>query len=426
MSRAIAARLMGLALAAWILASADPTGASTNSHAPGPPGDAREAIQHDDRDLYAPDELSAIYRHSPLGRSPSDPTNRVADEPRAAALGQFLFFDARFSPNGKVSCATCHQATLAFTDGRALAQGISVGTRNSPTVLNAAYGQWYFLDGRSDSLWSQALQPLENPQEIGGERAHIVLTVLRDRALRAAYEQVFGPLLNPAESQQVDRAFSNLGKAIEAYERRLRSPPSPFDHYVTALKRGDAPGQRLFPAAAKRGLKLFVSAARCELCHSGPAFSDGQFHNLGLPLAPGEEPDKGREVGIRGVRVDPFNGVGSFSDAPGKSGVRDRLAFLPEPESQSGAFKTPTLREVARTAPYMHDGRFADLQQVMSFYFDGETSTMPADSRVGQRERTLDLIPHLGRAQQQDLIEFLRTLTSPPLPKGLERAPFHP
>src|SRR5262249_48746327 len=169
-------------------------------------------------------------------------------------------------------------ADLAFTDGRALAQGMSVGTRNSPTVLNAAFGQWYFLDGRSDSLWSQALQPFENPKEIGGDRRDIVLAVARDRVLRSAYERVFGPLPDLAQSPSIDRAFSNLGKAIEAYERRLRSPPSPFDHYITALKQGDTLAQRLYPAAAKRGLKLFVGAARCELCHSGPVFSDGQFH----------------------------------------------------------------------------------------------------------------------------------------------------
>jgi cytochrome c peroxidase len=169
-------------------------------------------------------------------------------------------------------------------------------------------------------------------------------------------------------------------------------------------------------------LKLFVGAARCELCHSGPAFSDGQFHNLGLTLGAGEVPDPGREVGIHGVRADPFNGVGSFSDAPGGGGVRERLTFLPDPHSQAGAFKTPTLREIARTAPYMHDGRFTDLEQVMSFYSTGGTS-VSAGTKVGQRERTLDLIPHLTHAEQLDLIEFLRTLTSPRLPAALERAP---
>jgi hypothetical protein len=150
----------------------------------------------DDRDLYTPEELAAIYRHSPLGPTPPDPTNHVADNAQAASLGQYLFFDGRFSPNGKISCASCHQAALSFTDGRALAEGIAVGTRNSPTLLNAAFGQWYFLDGRSDSLWSQALQPFENPKEIGGDRRQIVEAVSHDPALRQAYERVFGPLSN--------------------------------------------------------------------------------------------------------------------------------------------------------------------------------------------------------------------------------------
>ena len=381
------------------------------------------SLAQDDRGLYTPDELAAIYSHSPLGPLPPDPTNHVADDTGAAILGQSLFFDARFSANGKVSCASCHQPALAFTDARPVAEGMSVGTRNSPTVLNAAFGQWYFLDGRSDSLWSQALQPFENPKEVGGDRQHIVLAVSRDPVLRPAYERVFGPL----PGQPVDRVFSNLGKAIEAYERRLRTPPAPFDRYVAALKGGDARGQRILSASAKRGLQLFVGAARCDLCHSGPAFSDGLFHNLGLPVGgAGEALDAGREVGIRGVRTDPFNGVGVFSDAPGKRAVRERLAFLPAPESQAGAFKTPTLREVARTAPYMHDGRFTDLGQVLSFYA-GETTAAPvAGTKVGQRERTLDLVPPLTHAQQLDLIEFLQTLTSPPLPRVLTRPPALP
>ena len=401
MKKRLAARL-GLAMAVIMsLLGAETRGAS--------------APVQDDRDLYTPEELPAIYRHSPLGPLPPDPTNRVADSRRAAALGQFLFFDERFSANGKVSCASCHQTALAFTDGRALAEGMAVGTRNSPTVLNAAFGQWYFLDGRSDSLWSQALQPFENPKEIGGDRRHIVDAISRDTPLRRAYERVFGPLSN----QSVDRVFSNLGKAIEAYERRLRTPPAPFDRYVAALKSGDARGQRILSTAAKRGLKLFVGSARCDICHSGPAFSDGQFHNLGLAVVPREALDPGRQVGIRGVRTDPFNGVGLFSDAPGRRAVRERLAFLPVPESQAGAFKTPTLREVARTAPYMHDGRFTNLVQVMGFYA-GETPTAN-ETLVGERERTLDLIPHLARAQQLDLIEFLRSLSSPPLPVALTR-----
>ena len=134
----------------------------------------------DDPTLYTADELSAIYRHSPLGRLPPDPTNRVAEDPNAAALGQFLFFDSRFSANGAISCATCHNPALAFTDGRALSKGIAVGTRNVPTVLDVAFSQWFFLDGRTDSLWSQAVQPIENAAEFRGDRLQMVLTTIRD------------------------------------------------------------------------------------------------------------------------------------------------------------------------------------------------------------------------------------------------------
>ena len=370
-----------------------------------------------DQALFTPEELAAIYRHSPLGPLPADPTDRVADDPRAAALGQFLFFDSRLSVNGKVSCATCHQASHAFTDGKPIATGVGLGTRNSPTVVNAAYNQWYFLDGRSDSLWSQALQPMENPAEMGSDRLHIVLLVAQDPALRRSYEQVFGPI----DRQAIDRTFVNLGKAIEAYERRLVSRPAPFDSYVAALKRGDRLQQDILSPAAKRGLKLFVGSAHCDLCHPGPTFTDGQFHNLGLAPAP----DTGRAVGIRLLRADPFNSAGAFSDAPYESSRRDRLTFLPAPDTQLGAFKTPSLREVGRTTPYMHDGRFNDLTQVMSFYA-GDDLARHRGAITGQREGTLDLVPHLTPAQQLDLVAFLGTLTGSALPADLTRAPAHP
>ena len=385
-----------------------------------------EPTPPDDRTLFTPDELAAIYRHSPLGPLPADLTDHVADDPRAAALGQFLFFDSRLSFNGKVSCATCHQASHAFADGKTVASGVGLGTRNSPTVMNAAYNQWFFLDGRSDSLWSQALQPFENPVEMGGNRLQIVLRVVRDRALRRSYEQIFGPIPNfgtiaSIDHQAVDRTFSNFGKAIEAYERRLVSQPAPFDRYVAALKRGDRLGQGLLSPAAKRGLKLFVGVAHCDLCHSGPTFSDGQFHNLGL--APTQDP--GRALGINLLRADPFNSGGTFSDSPYERSHQDHLDFLPDPNTQLGAFKTPSLREVSRTTPYMHDGRFVSLEQVVSFYA-GDDSLRQHGAVMGRRETTLDLIPRLNPAQKLELVAFLCALTGPALPARLTHAPAHP
>lgn len=402
--------------------------------------------------LYTKGELATIFQHSPLAKLPAGPTDRVADNPRAIALGQFLFFDTRLSANGKVSCGSCHQPARDFTDGLKLAKGIAVGTRNTPTVINAVYNRWFFWDGRTDSLWSQALQPFENPREIGSDRLHIVHAIADNPELRQAYEHVFGrlpsfadrarfpaharPDPNPraplarawahmagADRVAVERVFANVGKAIEAYERKLVSGDSPFDRYVAALKAHDAAKEDVISPAAKRGLKLFVGAANCELCHSGPTFSDGQFHNLGLPLLPGETSAPGRARGIRMVEADPFNGVGAFSDDP-KGSANDALEFLPKPKTELGAFKTPTLRNVAVTAPYMHDGRFATLKAVMNFYAEGKAASH--GRLVGKREATANLVPRLTKPQQADLIAFLKTLTSAPLPAALTRAPTRP
>src|SRR5439155_18807774 len=263
-----------------------------------------------------------IYRRSPLGELPPEAVSRIAESAPAAGLGQSLFFDRRLSANGEVACASCHQPARGFTDGQAVARGLLPGTRNTPTLLNAAFNRWFFWDGRADSLWSQALQPLEGPREEGGDRLHIAHLVAADAVLGAAYQRVFGKLppladtarfppharpdpdprapmaeawqaMAPADRTEVNRVFSNLGKAIAAYERKLVSGASPFDIYVEGLRAGDPAKTAALSPAASRGLKLFVGAANCGSCHTGPALSDGEFHNLGLPLSPGEE-DRGR------------------------------------------------------------------------------------------------------------------------------------
>ena len=435
--RQFATALAGLALAG--LAAAAAGGAASSGR--------------DERSRYTPDQLAAIYRHSPLVTLPPDPTGNLGDKAAAAAqLGQFLFFDARLSANGKIACASCHQPTRAFTDGRAVAQGLGRGTRHTPGLIDAAYQQWFFWDGRADSLWSQALQPLENPKEAGGDRLHIAHLVADDAALRGAYETVFGKLppladgarfpaharpdadpkaplnvawqkMAAADRDAVNRLYSNLGKAIEAYERKLVDGNAPFDAYVEGLRRGDPAKQAALSPAARRGLALFIGAANCDLCHSGPQFSDGQFHNIGLPVPPGAVVDEGRTAGIPLVKADIFNGAGRFSDEP-KGTAQQRLEFLPEPKSLAGAFKTPGLRNVARTAPYMHDGRFATLEETVRFYAQGKDASR--GRRVGEREATLDLVPHLSEAQIADLVAFLKSLDGATLPAELTRAPSLP
>jgi cytochrome c peroxidase len=407
----------------------------------------------DDRSLYTADELIAIACHtSPLTAPPADATNRVADDPRAAALGQFLFFDRHLSINNKFSCASCHKPERVFTDGRALAKTLAIGTRNTPTLLNAADNRWFFWDGRADSMWAQVLHVAENPREFGNDRLHLAHVVNDDAPLHHAYEKIFGALpplsnmarfpahgrpaaqrrlavariwrhMSDADRDAVNRVFSNLGKAIAAYERRLIRRNSPFDQFATALRTGDVAGQAVLSPAAKRGLKLFVGRGRCDLCHSGPDFTDSAFHNVGLPVRAGAVADSGREAGIRQLTADPFNAAGHYSDRP-HGRMAKRLAFLPAPNAMRGAFKTPTLRNVARTPPYLHDGRHATLDRVIELYAKGKAAIH--GKLVGKREGTLDLIPHFTRTEIADLGAFLKTLNSAPLPRALTQPPAHP
>lgn len=401
---------------------------------------------------FTPAELAAIQRHTTTSdKAPPDPTDHVADNPRAAAFGQYLFFDRQLSINGKFSCASCHQPKHAFTDGRRFGKALGVDSRNTPTLLNAADNHWFFLDGRAGTMWSQALDVLENPRELGNDRLHLAHTIYSNAELRRAYQSIFGQLpslsnmarfpahgtpkapknsakfqawqrMSPADRKAINRVFANVGKVIEAYERKLIRRGSLFDRYAKALRTNNMTDLKFMPPAAQRGLKLFVGKAHCDLCHSGKDFTDGAFHNIGLPKLAGESVDTGREQGIRTLLNDPFNAAGAYSDAP-HSQTAQRLAFLPQPKSMRGAFKTPTLRNVARTAPYFHDGRFATLKQVINFYARGTTD---GAKLIGKRERTLELIPHLTSAQVKDIAAFLKTLNSRPLPSALTKPPAHP
>ena len=247
----------------------------------------------------------------------ADPSNAVADDPIAAQLGHRLFFDERLSQTGTISCATCHQPDKRFTDGRPKGVAIGVSKRNTLSIIGAAYSPWLYWDGRRDSLWSQALSPLEDPNEHGTNREHVVITVLNDRAYRSKYQSLFGEVPDPMDSAATDTAFANIGKVIAAYERQLLPGPSRFDAYASAVAAGNLDEQaETFTADEKRGLRLFIGEANCTQCHNGPLLTNNEFHNTGLINFPGEVPDKGRVVGVCEVLEQPFNCKGAHNDDP--------------------------------------------------------------------------------------------------------------
>ncbi|MYC77045.1 cytochrome-c peroxidase [Candidatus Poribacteria bacterium] len=375
--------------------------------------------------LFTESEWAVIESLSPLpDKPPPSPTNRVADNADAAQLGQMFFFDARFSREGTISCATCHSPFHGFADVEATSLGNSRGTRNTPTLLNAAYNKWQFWDGRAETLWAQALFALEGSDEQAGTRlqyAHLI-----KRHYEVEYEVLFGTLpeledaarfppngkpgdaafdnMSKADQVAVNTVFVNIGKAIEAYERLLISRNAPFDRYVAGDEAAITP-------QAKRGLKIFIGKGVCVLCHGTPHFRDNDFHNLGIPQGPLPE-DTGRFQGIADLLADPFNSAGIYSDSKVDAA---RMLNLLEPRLEhQGEFKTPTLRNVALTPPYFHTGEFPTLASVIEFNDAGGTT----NEFVGRSAVPVEPL-HLSEQEKSDLVEFLETLTGEPPPAHL-------
>ena len=362
-----------------------------------------------------------------LGALPADPSNRVADDSAAARLGHQLFFDTRLSSSGTVSCASCHMPASDFQDGRPLGQGVGRTARRTMPVAGTAYSPWQFWDGRADSQWAQALGPLESAVEHGGDRTQYALAVAAH--YREAYEAVFGRLpelvglpaaagpvadttraaawrrLPAARQEDVTRVYANIGKAIAAYERRIQNGPARFDRYVEAELAGRVhTPQSAFSRDEEAGLRLFIGKARCVTCHNGALLTDNHFHNTGVPLPnTALPPDSGRTVGARQVMAGEFNCTSRYSDAGPDDCAELRFAVTDGPELVR-AYKTPSLRNVAGRAPYMHAGQMASLDEVVAHY-----DRAPA-APFGHSE----LVPlHLSAGERRQIEAFLRTLSGP-------------
>jgi len=291
-------------------------------------------------------------------------------------LGKKLFFDPLLSSNSKISCASCHDPYKGFADPNQFSKGVggAVGDIHAPTLLNTAYNRHLFWNGRVGSLEEQALKPIENGKEMGpqGNLDRVVKDLNKDTDYTARFNKAFGTGATP----------EGIAKAIATYERTLISRDTPFERWV----REEEPISK----AAQRGWKVFIGKGRCANCHVPPAYTDDNYHNIGVHPVPGEAMDKDLDGFLKGHRdydkvYEPFR--------------VDKCAF-----------KTPTLLNIEQTAPYMHNGSetFKTLEDVVSFYVRGGDPVDPAV--CGQKDWRivkLDLSPE----EINDLIEFLKSLT---------------
>ncbi|MGH7230610.1 MAG: cytochrome-c peroxidase [Nitrospiraceae bacterium] len=298
---------------------------------------------------------------------PMPPTN--LNYVQKVELGKQLYFDGRLSKNNTISCAFCHNPGTGFADARQFSIGAfgTAGGRQAPTVYNTAFLPLQFWDGRAGSLEEQAIGPIHNPIEMAEAHETVVPKIARIKGYQKQFRAVFGK----------DVSLQSIAEAVAAFERTIISANSAFDKYVMGE-------QNAMEESAVRGLALFKGKARCILCHNGPNFTDNQFHNLGVPQEGLLKEDLGRyEV--------------------------TRL------ERDKGAFKTPTLRSVTETAPYMHDGVFKSLEEVIDFL----------DQGGGPNPHLSRLMKPLGLSAEEkgDLLAFLKALTGAPLKIVMPKLP---
>ena len=404
--------------------------------------------------VLTPAEAAKARTLAPLPAVPANSTNQYADNEAAATLGQKLFFDKRYSgplavaddmmngglgaagEAGKIACASCHLGR-GLDDQRSRPNNVSLGadflSRNALPIVNSSFYRWTNWGGRFAAPWELPIAVVENAKNMNGDRMR-VLHLMFDK-YKAEYEAVFGALepaigtdavrfpasakpkaagavdgpwemMTDADRTIANRVFVNFAKALEAYQRRLVSRNAPFDKFVT----GDV---GMLATSEVRGFKLFVGKAGCVGCHSGPHLSDGAFHNIGVAQTGAHVPaaDNGRFADVTPLLASGMNVDSVFSDDRA-SGRLTGLTATP-PDDTKAAFRTPSLRGVAETGPYMHAGQLATLDDVVAFYDRGGDTPSAGTKDTAIKRLSLTAL------ERADLVAFLRTLSGDAVPAAL-------
>jgi cytochrome c peroxidase len=352
--------------------------------------------------LLTKEEITSVLSHGPWPlKNSHDPSNRVSGNLVANKLGKKLFNSVILSTDLETSCATRHKPTENFIDGLARGQGQEILDRNTPALFNLKYSRWFSWDGTNDNLWAQSIIPIRHPKEMAMSAAHVTKALL-DEPFAKPYTSLFGP---PQELDDVQNLV-NVGKALAAYQETLVKGLTAFDRFRDALKAGDWPSAANYSASAQRGLTIFIGRGRCNLCHTGPLFSNGEFHDAGVPyfIEPGLV-DSGRHGGIKNLKNSLFTLDGKYSDDKTKSGAWAVRRVISQ-HADFGKFRVPGLRNVAKTAPYMHNGSLATLKDVVKHYSNIDLERLHADGESILRPLKLNY------TEINDLVTFLETLSS--------------
>jgi cytochrome c peroxidase len=359
---------------------------------------------------FSDPEIQRILSHGPwpMAWTP-DASNRVSANGHAIDLGERLFFDEKLSVKGNVSCGTCHIAEYNWTDGVKRNKGQAPVDRNTPTLMNLRHHRWFALDGAADSLWSQSMRPILDPRELASTAAHVAQYLRKDADLSCRYEKTFG--VNPG-AQDDEAVLVGVGKVMAAFQETLVTDVTPFDAFRDAVARGDHAAASLYPRDARRGLKIFVGKGQCSTCHSGPMFTHGEFHDIGVSHfigGDGNRVDGGRHDGIKILTTSRFNLLGPYNDDATRASAT-KTAHLKAEHRNFGEFKVPSLRNVGYTGPYMHSGELPTLEAVVRHYSELNIDRLHADGE--SLLKPLKLSPR----ETADLVAFQQTL-------NMDRAP---